>query len=1331
MRKIRLTDTDGALFDEEMIPQDYEYLAKHKATFCRMWNDQGSKFWRRYVEVFRSYILRYSLLGDLTCDASQLQGTLEFAFVVITTQFIEGKVNQAKSLLNQIADLGKNRHRCIHLDSKSVIKDPFYTKETRDIFREFFGPANEKSSYIKVYLLTPVYMKFGGSIVRCLTKWMEAEEISPDDDSYFVRPTPIEINTPLCPKHPRCTPSPPPSAVLCAYHLDDCTRKFSLQFLKGVPSSPVDLGFWEKKDPRFCYPENPLWNPGAGTNSDWRTGLTIEKFREFYAWCSFSDDIMRKEDQCQDCRARKKSKKKNKRKKKKGASNVPDIVYEDISLALDSAYPWGHLDAEMTSKVVAMAKVYDGTCLHNGKVSAPDLDSTQPLLIRQMKQYKALMGEMDPEFEVVDKIQTVPGNMPLHCTRHADCQCRMCVFWREIAAELEEESDSSDSETYPNDMSKAANKLLSLKFDALSSGVIMGRRSSGDGEMGELLGQRVVFGKETVTTKTREAMKLPVSKRQGDLRALFDVQFRTDPEHHTKETAVTLMDVAVSPGMAPMNPDITTSPLCVHTIETLTIHFLETEVKGLPATLCAEGRDWCLVEVDYGTGAERERAEDDGEKATHFSLKLTNPGISCARGITVLKRIMLRLLTYVVSRKKRPSPGWVLNNEDIFVFLQTLGKDNYHVRGTTFRIVTGCCGYDVLTREEVMQSLQTTSPYMRTTQAHVLQAYEDIKAEIAEITKISDTRPSAVSGKPVTNQTSAPLTMQKKKSRDKGEENKPEAASSGVDNRPVEDSEDIASKAQGVKGVDNSSQPGNTEATADRATTASAPSNTTATQNCNNSSAKPTDTQAEKKERKETDAEKRERKETDAEKKERKETDAEKKERKETDAQAEKKERKETDAEKRERKETDAEKKERKETDAEKKERKETDAEKKERKETDAEKKERKETDAEKRERKETDAEKRERKETDAEKRERKETDAEKKERKETDAEKKERKETDAEKRERKETDAEKRERKETDAEKKERKETDAEKKERKETDAEKKERKESDAEKKERKETDAEKKERKETDAQAEKKERKETDAETRERKETDAQAEKRERKETDAEKRERKETDAEKRERKETDAEKRERKETDAEKRERKETDAEKKERKETDAEKRERKETDAEKKERKETDAEKKERKETDAEKKERKETDTQAEKKERKETDAEKRERKETDAQAEKKGKKDKKSKEKRPRRLSDIDTDTDSEVEAQMEEQYGGRLYRHECGAGGARTTGGDTRDLRPCSNCGFTEPIPRFFQKCGRCKEENVSEPRFYCKEPCQHAHWHSQHHQEHDQKAC
>ena len=163
-------------------------------------------------------------------------------------------------------------------------------------------------------------MKFGGSIVRCLTMWVDADEMEdPADDSYYTPPLPIEINTPVCSKH-AC------SSNLCAFHLDDCKTRFYEQYTcaRDSPPTPVNLKFWTKGDPRFCEPGNPLYDLTADNMSDWREGLTLEKFQEFYAWCSLNDSLVAPENQCQDCRARRKAKKKNKqKKKKKKAERVP------------------------------------------------------------------------------------------------------------------------------------------------------------------------------------------------------------------------------------------------------------------------------------------------------------------------------------------------------------------------------------------------------------------------------------------------------------------------------------------------------------------------------------------------------------------------------------------------------------------------------------------------------------------------------------------------------------------------------------------------------------------------------------------------------------------------------------------------------------------------------------------------------------------------------------------------------------------------------------------------------------------------------------------------
>ena len=188
-------------------------------------------------------------------------------------------------------------------------------------------PSNYISA-VQVYLLTPVYMRFGGSICRCLSKWKDAKEMDPMDDSYFTPPPPIKPN----PSHEELNST----SVLCDHHLQDCILKFCQQFVMGNPTCPVSLDFWGTEDPRFVEQGNPLWNPDACPKSDWREGLTRQKFEEFYSWCIFSDSLSKRENQCQGCHALKKAKKKQKKKKKKITGALAESDNSEISIFADS-----------------------------------------------------------------------------------------------------------------------------------------------------------------------------------------------------------------------------------------------------------------------------------------------------------------------------------------------------------------------------------------------------------------------------------------------------------------------------------------------------------------------------------------------------------------------------------------------------------------------------------------------------------------------------------------------------------------------------------------------------------------------------------------------------------------------------------------------------------------------------------------------------------------------------------------------------------------------------------------------------------------------------------
>ena len=51
---------------------------------------QGKEFWKRYFEVFCSYVLHWCLTADLPTDGEHFKKGLESAFDLIEAKFIEG-----------------------------------------------------------------------------------------------------------------------------------------------------------------------------------------------------------------------------------------------------------------------------------------------------------------------------------------------------------------------------------------------------------------------------------------------------------------------------------------------------------------------------------------------------------------------------------------------------------------------------------------------------------------------------------------------------------------------------------------------------------------------------------------------------------------------------------------------------------------------------------------------------------------------------------------------------------------------------------------------------------------------------------------------------------------------------------------------------------------------------------------------------------------------------------------------------------------------------------------------------------------------------------------
>ncbi|XP_078596684.1 uncharacterized protein LOC144873299 [Branchiostoma floridae x Branchiostoma japonicum] len=193
MRKVQLTAYDFGMFDCDISPTEYDFFLKHKGAFKRMWSDQGKKFWNRFMVCFRAFSQNYGAIKEFPVKSDKYEAYIDQAFIYIHDQFVEGKVSTAKGLVLDTVVVAQNRQSLQYLESQSFAKDPFYNKDTRDVFRRLFGQPGEKSSYVKVYFLIPLYVKFGGSVCRCLRHWLEAEEIDSADESYYIPPGPNMI----------------------------------------------------------------------------------------------------------------------------------------------------------------------------------------------------------------------------------------------------------------------------------------------------------------------------------------------------------------------------------------------------------------------------------------------------------------------------------------------------------------------------------------------------------------------------------------------------------------------------------------------------------------------------------------------------------------------------------------------------------------------------------------------------------------------------------------------------------------------------------------------------------------------------------------------------------------------------------------------------------------------------------------------------------------------------------------------------------------------------------------------------------------------------------
>ncbi|XP_062574312.1 uncharacterized protein LOC134236151 [Saccostrea cucullata] len=363
MKKIRLSDTDLELFELEINPGDYTFFTRHKEAFRCMWKEQGLSFWKKFIITFRSFTNRHGAIKEISSNSKKFEDFIDQAFIFVQENFVEGREGKAKTFIDDVAKLAQNRDRFKDLDSKSFAKDPFYMRDTRDLFRRFFGPPDQKASYLKVYVVSPIYLRFGGSVCRCLRRWLDAPTMEEGDESYWVPPE----NQSNGNEKPRST------VIMCKPCLDDCSTKYFREKISGKRNGPSFIDYWTLGDPRFNDKNNPLYDLSANEFSDWRDTLSIEKFRDFvhYAKFQYGDES----NKCQECLnlsnkredpmdsisvadCRSDGHKKKKRKKKSKVKPTADDVDNDIDDLVAHIEGEKQLD-QMPVSTFAGAKVPD------------------------------------------------------------------------------------------------------------------------------------------------------------------------------------------------------------------------------------------------------------------------------------------------------------------------------------------------------------------------------------------------------------------------------------------------------------------------------------------------------------------------------------------------------------------------------------------------------------------------------------------------------------------------------------------------------------------------------------------------------------------------------------------------------------------------------------------------------------------------------------------------------------------------------------------------------------------------------------------------------------
>ncbi|XP_053377754.1 calponin homology domain-containing protein DDB_G0272472-like isoform X2 [Mercenaria mercenaria] len=707
MRKIRLSDTDLELFDIEIGPTDYLFYQRHKDAFKTMWREQGKPFWTRFQITFRSFTVKHGIIKQMNIDSPKFQNLLDQAFIFIHEHFVDGKESTAKNFIDDVARLAQNQDKFPALDSKSFAKDPFFARDTRELFRKFFGLPDQKSSYLKVYILSPVYLRFGGSVCRCLIRWMEAPQMDdPNDDSYWVPPQPNLVDK---------SRDETIETTMCSNCVDDCGTRYFREKIMGSKKGPTSMDFWTLGDPRFKDGENPLFAPHLNPDDDWRDLLTVEMFRDFYNYAKFKYGSP--EDKCKECQRLKKKRdkfihvcKQNKKKKKQETKDKEELIKDlkEVRNRIDELEEDGELHSDYEARIQDIIK--DKPRVREALEEAERKEKLEKLHNEQIKAeeekqkvFKKTKRKASPEKKTGDseKLDKDTKNVLNEKDDKADKKrntkeiesdtnvngkekdsenetvSRESSVEKELGSTDGTEKDTETEDSERDSIAKSDDEKEPLKSDAKDN-------SDGPNEKGDLRGNI----KDTTSGDAKEGKDIGKSG-EADHSLQKDVfNEETTKSDHTHYSFLSDKDLTANKNIVSGFKvikiedadnglfEVNVSAACLKSDDEedsytkamkeklkaqelnnfiLSANLLREKISGLPQKLeWWEGRGFAVAIVNF-----EEEEKEFTKKWTNFTLKINGYEENA------IKQTLIQLLIYVSKRKRRICYGWNMEVDDV------------------------------------------------------------------------------------------------------------------------------------------------------------------------------------------------------------------------------------------------------------------------------------------------------------------------------------------------------------------------------------------------------------------------------------------------------------------------------------------------------------------------------------------------------------------------------------------------------------------------------------------------------------------------------------------